>query len=285
MNKIKEICEIKGLPVYYEQYGEGKPVFCIHGWSLDHRMMSECLEPVFCQIKGYRRIYIDLPGMGKTPSAKWIKNSDNTLEILIEFIHKVIGDENFLLVGESYGGHLAMGLINELNKMIDGVFLLCAMVASSEIVFKPEKLPQKEILRRSKQLGSENDNADIKSFLDFAVIATPEKFEKYKNAILSGVKIHDKEFLSNYYNGDFNPEYEGKLRSIAFNKPSCILTGRQDHCVGYLSAYEILERFPRATFAVLDCAGHNLQIDNEPVFIQMVKDWIWRVELREENYV
>lgn len=33
---------------------------------LDHRLMSGCMEPIFTKREGWRRIYIDLPGMGVT---------------------------------------------------------------------------------------------------------------------------------------------------------------------------------------------------------------------------
>jgi len=277
------ICEIQGVPIYYEQYGEGKSVLFIHGWSIDHGLMSGCFEPVFSQLQGYRRIYLDLPGMGKTPSADWIKDSDDTLKLLIGFVNTVIGDKNFLLAGESYGGYLSMGLIHELGNRIDGVFLLCPSVDSFAIVHKPENLPKRSIIYRSESLDSIKDDADVKGFLDLAVIATPEIYEKFKKDILPGFKLHDKDFLSNHYKGEYNPDMEKALRTVTFDKPTCILTGRQDNAVGYSVAYKILDRFPRATFAVLDCAGHSLQIENEPTFAQLVKDWIWRVELEEKK--
>jgi len=275
------ICEIQGIPIYYEQYGSGKPIIFIHGWSVDHRLMSGCFEPYFSQVEGYQRIYLDLPGMGKTPSAQWIQNSDNTLKILLEFISKVIAENNFLLVGESYGGYLSMGLIYELGNRIDGLFLLCPLVDSVYVVNKPDKLPKRSIILRSELL--DHNDADVAAFLDIAVIATPEIFEKYKKDILPGLKMQDKDFLSKYYKGEYNNTFEKMLRAVTFNKPTCILTGRQDNIVGYSVAYEILDRFPKATFAILDCAGHNLQIENEPVFLGFVKDWIWRVEIENSE--
>jgi pimeloyl-ACP methyl ester carboxylesterase len=104
------ICEIQGVPVYYEQFGEGKPVLFIHGWSVEHRLMSGCFEPVFKKINGYHRIYLDLPSMSRTSFADWIKNPDDMLKILLGFINNIIGDKNYLLAGESYGGYLSMGL-------------------------------------------------------------------------------------------------------------------------------------------------------------------------------
>jgi len=276
-------CEIQGISIYYEQYGEGKPVLFIHGWSMDHRLMSGCFEPVFNELRGYRRIYLDLPGMGKTPSADWIKSGDDTHKILWEFINIIIGDKNFLLAGESYGGYLSMGLVYELGNKIDGVFFLCPHFNSLANSGKQHKLPRKDLIYCTESLMSEKNNPDINAFLNFAVIATDELFEKYKSDVLSGFTIHDRDFLGKKYRGEYHPDFENKLKEISYNKPSCFLTGRQDDCTGYSTAYEFLEKFPRATFAVLDCAGHNLQIDNEQTFIQLVKDWIWRVELEEKK--
>jgi pimeloyl-ACP methyl ester carboxylesterase len=63
-----------------------------------------------------------------------------------------------------------------------------------------------------------------------------------------------------------------------FEKPVLILAGRQDGIVGYRDAWGILENYPRATFAVLDRAGHNLQIEQERLFNALVGDWLERVE-------
>jgi pimeloyl-ACP methyl ester carboxylesterase len=48
--------------------------------------------------------------------------------------------------------------------------------------------------------------------------------------------------------------------------------------VGYRDAWEILENYPRSTFAVLDRAGHNLQIEQETLFNALVNGWLDRVE-------
>jgi len=101
---------VNDLPIYYEVHGKGKPVLCLHGFTEDHRSMTGCLEPFFQDIEGYRRIYLDMPGMGKTPARDWIKNADMMLDVLKQFIKGVIGDEGFLLVGTSYGGYMSLGL-------------------------------------------------------------------------------------------------------------------------------------------------------------------------------
>ena len=37
---------VKEIPIYYEILGSGMPVLMIHGWSVDHRLMKGCMEPV-----------------------------------------------------------------------------------------------------------------------------------------------------------------------------------------------------------------------------------------------
>ena len=282
----KMICQIRDIPVYYEENGEGMPVLCIHGYSVDHHLMSGCMEPVFANVRGYRRIYLDLPGMGRTPSAKWIKSGDNMLDVLKEFIAAVIPDGWFLVAGESYGGYLTLGLLHDMSDRIGGALFICPLLKSWVInSIEKEKLPRKQLLWKSDDMPSEDCDPDVKGFMDFAVIATPELLCMTKEQVLVGIKAADNEFLYNYLDGAYNHEYEAGLRVMEYEKPTCILTGRQDHAVGYEDAYAMLSRFPRATFAVLDCAGHNLQIDNEPVFYQMVKDWLKRVELNNMMYM
>ena len=65
---------------------------------------------------------------------------------------------------------------------------------------------------------------------------------------------------------------------INFSKPSLFITGRQDNTVGYYDLYNLLEDYPRATFVILDTAGHNLQIEQEEVFNSLFLNWLERVE-------
>ena len=50
-----------------------------------------------------------------------------------------------------------------------------------------------------------------------------------------------------------------------------------DSSTGYKIAYELVERFPRATFAVMDAAGHLLERD--ALYQQLMMDWLERIEM------
>lgn len=63
-----------------------------------------------------------------------------------------------------------------------------------------------------------------------------------------------------------------------FEKPALFILGKQDASVGYKDAWDILDNYPRGTFAVLDRAGHNLQLEQVGLFNCLVNEWLDRVE-------
>jgi pimeloyl-ACP methyl ester carboxylesterase len=63
-----------------------------------------------------------------------------------------------------------------------------------------------------------------------------------------------------------------------FPSPTLILTGRQDSTAGYRDTWAILENYPRATFAVLDRAGHLVVVDQPELFQSLIREWLNRVE-------
>src|SRR5437016_65996 len=90
-------CIVRDVPVYYESYGSGLPIILIHGNTPDHRLMKGCLEPLFAQRSGWQRIYLDLPGMGRTPGKEHIKGTDDMLDVVVDFIDAIIPEQPFLI--------------------------------------------------------------------------------------------------------------------------------------------------------------------------------------------
>lgn len=72
--------------------------------------------------------------MGKSNAPNWINSSDHILEVLTTCIEKIISTKNFLLVGESYRGYLARGILTKMFERVNGLLLVCPVV-----VTEPEK--------------------------------------------------------------------------------------------------------------------------------------------------
>lgn len=266
--------QVRNLEVYYEEYGEGTPVVILHGFTLDHCSMVESLEPVFNKRKGWRRIYIDLPGHGQTPGVDWIRNSDDILSLVQEFIDAIIPQQRFLVIGLSYGGYLAQGLVYNRAEWIDGVLLIVPRVVShpnERIV--PDKT---ELVKDESFLGTLEPTVRV-DFETVVVIQNESVWERYRTEILPATKKADMEFLERLDNTVDTLSFDVRELPSLFEKPTLILVGRQDHWVGYQDAWTMLEYYPRATFAVLDGAGHAIQMEQENLFNTLVSDWLVRV--------
>ncbi|KUO70583.1 MAG: 2-hydroxy-6-oxo-6-phenylhexa-2,4-dienoate hydrolase [Clostridia bacterium BRH_c25] len=268
-------CKLDNIIIYYEEYGEGKPVIMLHGYYPDHRLMSGCMEPVFLKREGYRRIYIDLPGMGKTKGEAWIDSSDKMLKVVLGFIDKVIPNERFLIAGESYGGYLARGVMHHMSERVDGLFLLCPSIIEDH---SKRDTPPHTAIVIDNELLSTLCKEDAEEFESMAVVQSEEIWERYNKEVYSGVRIANAPFLEKIRNESFSFSFDVDRLKDKYEKPVLFLLGRQDSSVGYKDAWNILDSFPRGTFAVLDRAGHNLQLEQVEVFNTLVDEWIDRVE-------
>lgn len=268
-------CKIRDISINYEIIGEGRPVVMIHGYAADHRLMSACMEPVFNINKNYKRIYIDLPGMGNSKGAEWLNCADIMLDVIIEFINKILPNENFLLAGQSYGGYIARGIVYKMADRVDGLLLICPCIIADR---KKRNTPKKTILVKNEELISKVAESDVERFNSALVIQNENTFERYRDEVLSGIKKADISFLRSYRKNGYGFFFDVDRLEKKFNKPTLMTLGKQDSGVGYKDAWGILDNFPRATFAVLDRAGHNLQIEQDEMFNCLVNEWLRRVE-------
>lgn len=268
-------CHLEKCTVHYEIRGEGKPIVMLHGGGPDRRSMVGCMEPILRKRKGWKRIYPDLPGMGKTAAEEWITNSDQMLEILLGFIDAVVPNQHFLLAGDSYGGYLARGTIYRAAKKVDGLLLICPTIIADHT---KRVLPKHVTLVKKGSLPTDTFPEQVKMFESFAVVQTSRIFERTRKEILPGLKTADMKFLERIESHGYPFTFDVDALSMIFSKPVLILVGRQDSMVGYQDSLMILKNYPRATLAVLDQAGHNLQIEQEHLFNALVDEWLDRVE-------
>ena len=262
---------VNNTEVNYEIIGTGKPVLIIHGYYQSIESMKPSFEQVFESADGYKRIYIDLPGMGKTKSSEAIKNSDDMLNVLIQFIDAVIPEEEILIVGESYGGYLARGLVNKIQNRVYALLLVCPMIIPNRA---SRKLPNHEVLVEDIQLLNELSDEDGKSFSTSVVIQSLKIYKRYKNEIANPMKLADKDFLKNIRQNSYEFSFDPDELENIFDKPVLFLLGMNDSVVGYEDVDRILDNYPSANIIYLYNAGHNLKIEQAKKFTSYIKDWL-----------
>jgi len=267
-------CKLRETSVHYEIYGDGRPILILHGWPVDHTLMTSSFEQIFKNIDGWKRIYIDLPGMGRTPGSKSIKTHEDMLKVLIKFIDKVINNERFYLVGFSYGAYLTCGLIHRLQDTIDGVMMVGPLIYAGQ---GKRILPERTILNQNPKFIEELKANNFEQASNLHVDQNEEYLDFIINVAIPARARADYEFLDKI---DFDEElsFIQDEITITFDKPALVITGKQDHVVGYENAWDLSKSFPRATFAVLDYSGHIVALERYLLFQSLTKDWIDRCE-------
>ncbi len=264
---------VRDIPVYYEEYGTGIPILMLHGRPLDHRHIAASMEPLFLNRKGWRRIYPDLPGMGKTPGAEGITGYDQILEVVREFKEIVAPNQRFVVAGISYGGYLARGLVYQQGALIDGVLLVVPSIETDSL---KKHLPLFQVLHEDPQFQAAltPQERDISKIV---VAQSLEVLDAFRTVFDPAAAIADHRFLSKFP-GDAAFSFPVDQLNTPFPAPTLFVTGRQDHWCGYRDAWEILDNYPRGTFAVLDRAGHGLYVEQRPLFEALTSEWLDRVE-------
>ena len=268
----------------YERIGEGKPVVIFHGFGGNGTYMKECMEPVFEGRENYQRIYVDLPGMGKSRFELKHGSSDEILKILTAFMKDCVHDR-FLLVGQSYGGYIARGVLSRFYKQADGMMLLCPVVF-------PEKgrrtIPKTNISYVDETFLKQLNGSDRDSYLEYAVVVNETTYKRFHKAAYTALMEGQQDFLKClecHYSYSF--DVDEVLRRLGYKKPVQFIAARQDVCVGYQDLWNLVEDYPRAGFSVVDMAGHNMQTEQPSIFCALVRNWLLEVEeaakMRETN--
>jgi pimeloyl-ACP methyl ester carboxylesterase len=267
------LADVNGIPVHYAQHGSGTPVLALHGAGVDHREIMAALEPLFADRPGYRRLYPDLPGMGRTPAPEAIDSNDAVVELLGGLVDAIIGQEAFLLVGHSYGGYLARAVANRRPGQVAGLAVLC----STDGLGREDERPSHVVLHAADDLDVDGvlEPPMAAEFRNYLVVQTPATLRRFREAVAPGVAHADQAALERVF-------ARWRLRTppeqgAPYANPTLILTGRQDATVGYAGSWGLLEHYPRATFAVLDRAGHALFHEQVGLLTALLGEWLDRV--------
>jgi pimeloyl-ACP methyl ester carboxylesterase len=257
--------------VFAHDVGSGTPVVLLHGFGLDHRSLLP-LEPVFERSGPWRRIYLDLPGATETPAGS-VVSTQQVAEAVVAEIRARIGDEPFAVLGNSFGGMIARYVAHELRSQVLGL----ATVAGVFIAPHDERtVPPRTILVEEPGIVPVLGEA-LEQYGEDAVVESVDDARAFITHVLPGLRGADQaalDLIAQNYALDREPE---SAHPEPFDQPTLHITGRQDDVVGFLDAWGRLDHYPRASFAVLDAAGHNILFEQAELCAALVGEWLARV--------
>lgn len=253
----------------YVEHGQGRPVLVLHGAGVDHRESEACFEPAFERLVGYRRVYPDLPGMGKSSAPASLRSADDVLETLLDFADDVFGSDAFVAVGHSAGAYFAQGMAARRPDRVAGLALICPLLPGTRDI--PEHRP---VVVAADGLGDQE-------FRDYFVVQTPEMLDRYERFVAPAASLADHVAMQRIgerweLTTSDGPTYGG---------PVLVVAGRQDATVGHAAATDLLGVYSRATLAVLDGAGHALPHEQPTLLADLVGELLARADAKQEKGV
>ncbi len=264
--------------ISYETVGNGIPIVMLHGWGMDRRLMSGCLEAVFKdELSGFKRIYLDLPGMGESKAGE-VRRADDAVKVLLEFIDRVIPNERFILAGESFGGYLSRAIVRTIPERVCGLLLICAAMVPG---FRRGSVEPLTVVERDDELLSTLSDSERASFEYMNVLLTREVWQAYKRDIIPAIAEQDTDFLGHRFKGELS--YDVDAPGFSYGGPCLILTARGDTEVGFKDHLRLLDIYPRASYMAFCRAGHNLQIEQPEQFRAAVSAWLYTEFIKENR--
>ena len=247
--------------VHFAEHGAGRPVVVLHGSGVDHREAEACFEPVLEGVDRLRRIYPDLPGMGRTVAPDTLRSADDVLDTLLRFADEVTAGAAYLLVGHSAGAYYAQAMAERRPAQVAGLALVCPLLAGVRDV------PDHRVVLGSGLIGDE-------VFRNYFVIQTPEMLQRYERHVAPAAELVDQPALERIgerwqLTPDHPPVYAG---------PTLVVAGRLDSTVGYAAALDLVHRYPHVSLAVVDDAGHALPHEQPALLRALVTEWLARIE-------
>ncbi|MDI3210981.1 alpha/beta hydrolase [Arthrobacter sp. AL12] len=253
---------LNGVLIHCVEHGSGVPFLALHCAGVDHREIEAAIEAVVPG-PGYRRIYPDLPGMGRSTTGDLACN-DDVVALIADFIDRLEAGP-VMLRGHSYGAYLARGVAAQRPDTVRALALLCPVAE------RAQNVPDHQVVFQDADAHYELEPGQRQGFEEYFVVRTPATARRYRSHIVPGSRLVDAPGLGRIFAGwmvDVGPG--------TFPAQTLIAAGRRDSVVGYTDALDLPERYPHATLAVADGGGHALMHERPDLRAALLRDWLDR---------
>lgn len=243
----------------------------VHGFGVDHRI----LLPVEGMVRdaSWRRVYLDLAWAAGATASSAASSLDVALEVLRE-VDEHLDGEPFAVIGSSFGGMIARWLAHERREQVLGLATIAGLV---QAVHAERTLPPRTVLHTEEEVLQRAGTARAE-FAESTVVQDAQALSSFERHVLPGLRAADPAILDRIAAAYALPTVPELACPEPFSAPSLHVLGRQDDVVGYEDAFAFRDHYPRATYAVLDAAGHNVHLEQPAVTMALVQDWLARID-------
>ena len=256
--------------LHIQPHGTGRPLVVLPSFGLDHAAMGEIVEPVFDDVSVWRRLYIDLPGTGGSPSGD--PRSDAVLDEVIDTIQAELGDQRFAIAGWSYGGYIGAGVTRRLAQQVCGLMMVC-----TGFKIRPEDRDLTGVLASISEPGWLTQvPTDLHDHFAHAVGCQTIEIGKRIAAALGCNGPTDEEYLSSLRADGF--ALSDEAAPTYCTAPVCFLTGQRDRVIGFASLLGALGSYDQGSLTAVSNAGHYLPLEQPSAFAAATQFWLAECE-------
>lgn len=251
-----------------ETRGEGVPIVLLPWFGLDRSVMAAAFEPAIEGSAGWQRVYVDLPGCGRSPAGA--ESSDGVVDAVCDYIDANLGGGPFLLIGCSYGGYLAAAIARRRPDQVAGLLLVCPGI---KILADDRVLPEGPSSPAAGDWLADVPQ-DLQDHLNRALGRRTREVAAHLGRLLTAGGHADEAYLQRLRTTGYQLSDEDS--PIVYAGPTSVLAGREDRIAGYVDQFHALGSYPQATYAALSTAGHYLPFEQPDTCKNLTQEWLRR---------
>lgn len=265
---------IEDIRIRYWKIGRAnKVILLLHGMGCSALEWSENMIHLSNQ---FTVIAVDMVGFGKSDKPRNFEYSAQSQARIIQKLLMTLGIKNLSLVGNSFGGRVAIELSNLLGKSVQTLTLVASAGAGKDA-------PRTLRLQTLPVLGPwlckpnfHNHQLGWRSvFVNQEKISDERIHEKFQDALEKNSQYASRATLQsmlNIFGFKALDQFHKKVRAIKV--PTLILWGDSDPMLPVSHAHHFKALIPQAKLIILEKCGHAPQIEHDETFNALLESFV-----------
>jgi pimeloyl-ACP methyl ester carboxylesterase len=266
--------EVDGARIHYQEFGDAanQPIFLIHGYTAS-TYVWKTVAPMLSE-GGFRVIALDLLGFGFSEKPKWFDYSVQAQSRIISHFMDRLGIGSPAVVGNSYGGAVAMMLALDHPEKVGKLILVdpvtnddpknhpvLRMVAFRGIgeILTPFMVDSRLLVRSRMRKTIARANHHL---------VTDERIEAIQRPLRAADCHHSLLATSRNWNAA-RIEQDAHL----IDQPTLIIWGEQHAVIPIKHGYKLHSKMPKSRLVVLKDYGHVPPEEKSEIFARLVSEF------------